>query len=229
MCGRYSLSSSPDELFDEFGIHPPADYTPRYNIAPQQQVAIVGRPQGDALEFATMQWGLVPSWSEDGSGGARSINARAETLLDRPTFRDPFLYRRCWVLADGFYEWTGEDKARQPWRFQRRDSRAFAFAGLWDRWTGEDGGVLFTCAIITTDAGPIVRGIHDRMPVILSAADRLIWLEPEAHPDALSALLRPHDGNELQRYTVSPAVNSVTNDSPELIEPHEAQGELFTS
>ena len=227
MCGRYSLSSSPDELFEEFGIHPPADYQPRYNIAPSQPVMIVGRPQGDTRELATMQWGLVPWWSEDGTGGARSINARAETLLERPTFRDPFLYRRCWVLADGFYEWTGEDKSRQPWRFQRRDNRPFAFAGVWDRWNREDGSALFTCAIITTDAGPLVDGIHDRMPVILSRDTRDLWLEPDVHPDRLSALLLPDSGREFRRYTVSPALNHVAKDSPELILPYEAQADLF--
>ncbi len=227
MCGRFTLSSSAEELFEEFGIEIPPNYAPRFNIAPQQPVPIVGRPDGGAPVFSFLQWGLVPWWAEDAMGGARAINARAESLLERPTFRDPFLFRRCWVVADGFYEWTGEGKARQPWRFRRRDRRPFAFAGIWDRWKREDGEALYTCAIVTSDAGPVVQGIHDRMPVILDAAVRAQWLEPDAHPTDLAALLHPYEGDAFERYTVSPIVNRVSVDSPACIEPYEAQDDLF--
>jgi putative SOS response-associated peptidase YedK len=219
MCGRFTLSSSADEIRAEFGVDVPPDYQPRYNIAPQQLVPVLGKGEGGALRIGMLQWGLVPYWADDPRGGPKAINARAETLLQRPTFRDPFLCRRCLVPADGFYEWAREGGTRRPFRFRLRGDRLLSFAGVWDRWKRPDGESLYTCAIITTPASALVGRVHDRMPAIIAPEQREAWLDPAAHPDALAALLRPYERDDLECYAVSPLVNRVSNDSPECIAP----------
>lgn len=218
MCGRYTLTASAEELAAEFGAGVPAGYQPRFNIAPQQPVLVLGRDGAGARRMAFLRWGFVPRWATPEDARAGAINARAESLTVRPTFRDAFRLRRCLVIADGFYEWKREGKARVPFRFHLAEGRLLAFAGLWDAWSGGTEP-LYTCAIVTTAASPAVAAIHDRMPAILAAADRERWIEPEAGAEELRALLRPYAGEALQAYEVSRLVNSVVNDSPECIRP----------
>lgn len=218
MCGRFSLSADPGTLFEEFGLHPPADWRPRYNVAPTQDVLVVasGR-EGPCMGM--LRWGLVPHWAKDASGGSRMINARAETVAKLPAFREAVRRRRCLVLADGFYEWIGKGKPRQPVRIRLGSGRPFALAGLWERWRGADGEPLASCAIVTTEACPVLAPVHDRMPVILSHGAREAWLARDAAPDALRALLRPYPDDDLVWHPVSPVVNSPANDLPECLVP----------
>ena len=219
MCGRFTVACTADEIRAAFDVDVPDDFVPRYNVAPQQPVPVIGRSETGTRSFSLVRWGLVPWWASAPDVGARAINARAESLAVKPMFRDAFRERRCWVIADGFYEWWRDGRTRQPWRFAMRDRRPFAFAGLWERWQGPDGEPLFTCAIVTTAANPAVSPVHDRMPVILGRGERDRWLDGDAQPDALAALLRPWPGADLEGYAVARLVNSVANDGPACIEP----------
>jgi len=218
VCGRFSLGVSTDRLVEAFGIaEGDLDWQPRYNIAPTQDVAaVVAGETGPRI--GTLRWGLIPYWADDPAIGNRLINARAETVDEKPSFRDPFRDRRCLVLADGFYEWRKENGAKTPMRVRLPDEEPFAFAGLWDRWLDPDGGPVHTCAIITTDASPAIRPIHPRMPVILPPGDRERWIDDDADPAALKDLLHPYRG-ELEAYAVPTRVNSPANEGPDLIEP----------
>ncbi len=218
MCGRFSLGVSTDRLVEAFGIaEGDLDWQPRYNIAPAQDVAAVVAGETGA-RIGTLRWGLIPYWADDPGIGNRLINARAETVDEKPSFRDPFRDRRCLVLADGFYEWRKENGTKTPMRVRLPHGEPFAFAGLWDRWLGPGGEPVHTCAIITTDASPGIRHIHPRMPVILPPGDRERWIDDDAAPPALKDLLHPYRG-ELQAYAVSTRVNSPDNEGPDLIEP----------
>lgn len=218
MCGRYSLASSPEEILAEFGIgDESAGLGPRYNIAPQTPVAVIGMGREGKKRLGMLRWGLVPWWSKEPAIGARMINARAETLSTKPAFREPFERRRCLILADGFYEWKREGSRKIPMRIRQPDGRPFAFAGIWDRWRDPQGQPLHTCAIVTTAANELLRPIHDRMPVILGRSDREAWLDPTRSPEQLRPLLRPFDG-PLEAYAVSTIVNVAANDVPECIE-----------
>jgi len=219
MCGRYTLSCPPEDLVAEFGVDVPAGMEPRYNIAPTQPVPIIGRAESGAKRIALVRWGLVPPWATSPREVKHTINARAETLLSRPAFRDAFVNRRCLVLADGFYEWRRENGARQPFRIRRRDGRPFAFAGIWEQWSGPGAAPLFSCAIITTPPNPLVAPIHDRMPAILGPAARDAWLDASADPVELAARLAPYAADELEAWAVSSLVNAVTNDVPACIAP----------
>lgn len=220
MCGRFSLGVSTDDLREEFGIvEGSLDWAPRYNIAPTQDVAVVvAGERGPRL--GVLRWGLVPHWADDPAIGNRLINARAESVADKPSFRDAFRTRRCLILADGFYEWqrTGKGNAKVPVYIRLPDGRPFAFAGLWERWRPRHGDPLHTCAIITTDAAPSIRSIHNRMPVILRPDERQQWIDPHAAPETLLGLLHPYAG-VLDAYPVSPVVNSPENDGPECVRP----------
>jgi len=217
MCGRYSLSTPGDELARVFEVAPPAALAPRYNIAPTQEVPIVRAEATRELLLA--RWGLVPSWADDPAIGARLINARAETIAEKPAFRAAFKRRRCLVLADGFYEWQRVGARKQPYYIRRRDGRPFAFAGLWERW--EAGGAAVTsCALITTTPNELIRPIHDRMPVILEQADLQRWLEPTLTDIVLlKAMLKPHRADALVAFPVSAAVNSPSHDSAACVAP----------
>lgn len=219
MCGRYTIAVSAEELLAEFGVEPPADFTPRYNVAPQQDVPAIGVDAEGRQRFALLRWGLVPAWAGSPGDVRGTINARGETLLERPTFREPFLHRRCLIVADGFYEWQKTGKLRQPWRFHLPSGGPFAFAGLWDTWVDPSGGKLHSCAIITTRANGTVAPVHDRMPVMLDAAGRVRWLDRASKPGDLETLLTPWPDTNLQGEKVSTAVNSVANDGPECMEP----------
>jgi putative SOS response-associated peptidase YedK len=217
MCGRFTLTADPPALHTEFGIEVPADLQPRYNIAPTQPVlGIVAGNSG--WKAGMLEWGLIPFWSRDRGGASRRINARAESLLQKPMFRDSFAQRRCLIVADGFFEWVKEGKHKQPVLIKREDGRPFAFAGLWDRWFEEPGKPVYTCTIVTTAASPLLRPVHDRMPVILGPRERDVWLNRTSSIDDLQALLRPNQ-EPFEIIPVRPLVNSAKNDGPEVIVP----------
>ncbi len=221
MCGRYTLTTDPAALAEHFDLtEVPADLPPHYNIAPTQQVPIVRQVEGLGRRLDRVHWGLIPSWAKDPSMGNRMINARAETLAERPAFRAAFRHRRCLVAADGFYEWKPIDGNKQPYWIGLQDRRPLAFAGLWEHWDARDGSdTVESCTIVTTDADTVVRPLHERMPVILRPEDYDAWLDPQAKPDALQHLLTPFESEELVAYPVSRAVNNPRNDNPDLLLP----------
>ena len=211
MCGRFSLKTPSKVLAKAFKIEVPT-LPLRYNIAPTQQVAAV-RSRPDGRELALLKWGLVPSWAKDASIGSRMINARAETVAEKPAYRWAFRRRRCLVPADGFYEWKREGGSKQPYHFRMRDEQPFAFAGLWERWRGELGEVIDSCTIITTEANELLAPVHDRMPVILPPEAYDTWLDDEfTDALALGGLLRPYPAEAMERFPVSTRVNSPKND-----------------
>lgn len=221
MCGRYTNLTPVRAWADLFGAPVPEwETSPRYNVAPSDAVlACRTGPRGDR-ELAVLRWGLVPAWSRGPSTGPRPINARAETVAEKPMFREALRRRRCLVAADGFYEWKAEGRRKQPWYFRRREARPFAFAGLWELWRGAGGEVLETCALLVTEANALVAPVHDRMPVILAPERFDRWLDPdELAPDRLAEFLRPFPPEDLEAYPVSPAVNRPGAEGPELIRP----------
>jgi len=221
MCGRFSSSSKPEQIKKEFkvAVEDPAIFKPRYNIAPSQMIPIVLDRTGERI-VAQLKWGLVPSWAKDALIGSRMINARAETLMEKPSFREAYKSRRCIIPASGFYEWQRAEKgAKQPFYFYLTNKEVFGFAGLWEEWLDKKSSEsLETCTIITTEANDVLKPVHDRMPVILKAADYDEWLDTkEANTDKLQKLLAPYPPDEMSSHAVSRAVNSPTFDSPELI------------
>ena len=215
MCGRFTLTVDPADLqmMLELG-EVPLDLQPRYNIAPTQPVAAVTSAENRKVEI--FQWGLIPSWSKDPSMSGRMINARAETLHEKPAYRVPFARKRCLILADGFFEWKAQGKGKQPYFIQLASREPFAFAGLWDHWSAPDGGEKLTCSIITCEPNDMMAEIHNRMPVILDRTSMWEWLDPAASPIALRALLVPYEG-AMKAYPVSKLVNKPGNDGPECI------------
>lgn len=220
MCGRYS-NLTPTEAMRRIyqtviGL---PNVPPGYNCAPSQSLPVV-RLAPEGRELVLMRWGLVPAWSSGPDQMKFStINARAETVADKPAFRAAFRSRRCLVPADGFYEWRTEGKRKRPYRFTLTDGRPFAFAGLWDRWHGKNGETLESFTIIVTDANPLVRPIHDRMPVILPPAAWPRWLDP-AQP-APGDLLTPYPADDMAATAVSSRVNNVRNNDAACLEPDE--------
>lgn len=218
ICGRYTLTVFPEKISQTFGVMVQIQYDPRYNIAPGQTVPVIGG-EGAGRWLAPMRWGLIPHWAKEASIGHKLINARAETLADKPSFRDSFRHRRCLIPADGFYEWKRDGKSSIPYRIVLPGQELFAFAGLWDRWDALEGSV-FSFTIITTAASPAMQGIHARMPVILSdEREYAAWLEG-SDIGTLEKMLRPYEGR-LHIYPVSRLVNSPRNDMPELVRERE--------
>jgi putative SOS response-associated peptidase YedK len=211
MCGRFSLTASADAIAEAFHLDAIPNWQPRYNIAPKQQIpAIVGN-----REFRTLRWGLIPSWSKDASIGNRLINARAETLAEKPSFRDAFRQRRCLIVTDGFYEWKKTEKGKkQPFYFQLETGEPFAFAGLWERWK-----TFETCTIITTEANSLMADVHDRMPVMLGEEGCDRWLDPKSTSQELQSILRPYPDAAMAFYPIGLSVNSPSNDTPDCIQP----------
>ena len=221
MCGRYSITTPSEALRRIFGFAEQPNLQARYNVAPTQEVPAVRLGADGERHFSLLRWGLVPFWAKDLAIGSRMINARAETLAEKPAFRKAFARRRCLILADGFYEWRKlEGGGKQPYRITLPDGAPFAFAGLWESWRNPaDGAEVETCTIATTDArGPIAE-IHHRMPVILAPESYDAWLGPSEDTAALSALLSEGPGAELAAHPISTRVNKVTNDDPGIIEP----------
>jgi putative SOS response-associated peptidase YedK len=224
MCGRFTLRSPAGVIVAQFGLRELAELAARYNIAPTQNVLAIRVDDATrAWQPAWLRWGLIPSWAKDEKIGAQLINARAETIAEKPSFRSAFKQRRCLVVADGFYEWKESGRAKQPFHIRRRDQQPFAFAGLWERWRGGDGA-LETCTIITTEANELMRPLHERMPVILAPRDYGEWLAPAAKPEALQALLSASDAAELEVVPVNPVVNNARHDAPDCLAP---PAELF--
>jgi putative SOS response-associated peptidase YedK len=207
------------ELMLDEGVLYDWDPPPRYNIAPTQQVATV-RARADAgrRELVPLKWGLIPSWAKDPKIATQCLNARGETVAEKPAFRSAFKRRRCLILADGYYEWTGPKGKKQPWRFRLRDNAPFAFAGLWECWQPQDGDPVETCTIVTTEANELAVKYHDRMPVILHPADYSRWLDPEnQRVEELIPLLAPYPAEPMIAEPVSTLVNSARNESPDCV------------
>ncbi|MFP4062766.1 MAG: SOS response-associated peptidase [Halochromatium sp.] len=222
MCGRFAQFSDPDTLADLFGLEAPAvDVQVRYNVAPTQPVLAVRLAEDQQRrKLVPLRWGLVPFWSQGPDNRYRMINARAETVASKPAYRAAFAQRRCLIPADAFYEWQPGKDGKQPFAIRREDRTAFAMAGLWEHWQGDDGTVIDSCAIIVTDANALLAPIHDRMPVIIDPADYEVWLgSGPAGRDALHALLKPADPNGWEAYPISRAVNRPDHDNPSLLEP----------
>jgi len=223
MCGRFTLTINPADLRDTFSDYIfPSQFGPRFNIAPSQPVLAIPNDEKNTADFFI--WGLIPMWAKDPSIGNRFINARGETVAEKPSFRGSFKYKRCLILADGFYEWKANSgkKTKTPFYIHMKNRRPFALAGLWDVWEGPDGSNIKTCTIITTTPNELMEHVHDRMPVILHPRDYAKWLDVSPQtPENLLPLIKPYPADEMSAYRVSPLVNRPVNDTPELIVPVE--------
>lgn len=224
MCGRFIQISDPERitvLFKDIEVErdAPAHFTPSYNVAPTKHILTILNLPTPLLTLT--RWGLIPFWAKDSSIGSRMINARAETLASKPSFRDPLKKRRCLIFADGFYEWQSTGKTKTPFFVRLKTQEPFAMAGLWDQWANrETGEEIRSSTIITTDPNSVIATIHNRMPVILDPADYNLWLSSERKPDAeLMACLKSYSPDEMEVYEISRMVNSPQNDSPECIRP----------
>lgn len=222
MCGRYTLVRLNDVLERFPWIeHPPGDLVPRYNIAPTQPILSVLNDHSDRFDYLT--WGLVPSWAKDPSIGSRMINARAETVAEKPAFRKALRRRRCLIIADGFYEWRAEPekKTKTPMYIQMKDHKPFAFGGLWEDWHSPDGNgtEVKSCTIVTTRPNDLMKQFHDRMPVIIPPDCYLDWLDPEEkEPSELSAYWEPYPAEEMEARVITTYVNSARNEGPKCVE-----------
>lgn len=222
MCGRFTLTATVDQLIDRFDIEyflEQEDFQPSYNIAPSQSVvAVVNNGRHNKMGF--LRWGLIPPWAKDMSIGHKMINARSETLLEKPSFRTAYKKKRCLIIADSFYEWKKlNENQKIPMRIKMKSEELFAMAGLWENWKSPEGKSIFSCTVITTTPNKLVEGIHDRMPVILRPDDEKTWLDPTINDTRLlEQLMVPHDENLMEVYEVSSLVNSPKNNSIELIQ-----------
>ncbi len=223
MCGRFTLRADPADVARAAGAGAGPAFRPRYNVAPTQDVLAYRARDGAPAEAVLLRWGLIPSWAKDPAIGNRMINARAETIAEKPAFRAAFRRRRCAVAADGFYEWKKLARGKQPYLVRLAGDRPFAFAGLWEAWRGPDGVSIETCAIVTTTANALVARVHDRMPVILTDAAIALWLATP--PERADALLVPYAAEAMDAYPVSPRVNRPANDDPACAAPLNAEPE----
>jgi putative SOS response-associated peptidase YedK len=217
MCGRFTLSSNKQRLQKTFPMFDLMDVRERFNIAPTQQILAVRQEDAQRPKGSMLRWGLIPSWAKEKKIAASLINARADSVADKPSFRNAFKRRRCLILADGFYEWRKGTTPKQPFHIRRKDGEPFAFAGLWERWTGEEPP-LESCTIITTDPNDVVRPLHDRMPVILDAKDYATWLNPaNSDPGVLQEMLRPFPAALMTTVAASTFVNNARNEGVECL------------
>jgi putative SOS response-associated peptidase YedK len=221
MCGRFTLTANPAEQQEPFNNFTfPDKFAPRFNIAPTQPILAI--PNDDKFTADFFVWGLIPMWAKDPNIGNRLINARAETLPEKPAFRGSLKYKRCLILADGFYEWKTVDgkKSKTPFFIHMKDRKPFAFAGLWDSWNSPEGSQIKSTTIITTEPNELMSLLHNRMPVILHPRDYDKWLNPSPQtPDQLMPLLKPFPADAMDAYPVTPLVNKPVNDIPELVVP----------
>lgn len=218
MCGRFTITVTIEELMMYYHIDgPPVPFhSPRYNVAPGQMIpAIIN--DGKQNRIGPLKWGLIPSWAKDEKMGFKMINARAETVMEKPAYRGSFKRKRCLIPSDGFYEWKKIDRNKQPMRIMLKSKSIFSMAGLYDTWISPDGQKISSCTIITTTSDGIMKDIHDRMPVILRPEDESVWLDREQHPEVLRSLLEPYPTDKMFAYSVSPMVGNVKNDVPECI------------
>jgi putative SOS response-associated peptidase YedK len=218
MCGRYTLRTPVETLVERFEVDEyPSSITPNYNVAPTQGVAAVMAEKGKR-KLEMLHWGLIPSWAKDPEVGNRMINARAETVAKKPSYRKAFKERRCLILADGFYEWQKTDSGKQPFYIRMQDESPFAFAGLWESW--QNGHEIRSCTIITTAPNEVAASIHNRMPVILHPEDYEMWLDPDFDErEPLTTLLKPFPAEAMEAYPVSRRVNKPSNNDSGVIEP----------
>jgi putative SOS response-associated peptidase YedK len=224
MCGRFGVFAPSEALAAQFGLKEPPDLAPRYNISPGQAVPFI-RAVGDGhiRELAWLHWGLIPRWAKGPDVGSRLINARAETVFEKPAFRGAVRKRRGLIPADGFYEWTKKHDHKQPYFFYAANGLTLALAGLWERWEGPDETVE-SCTILTTTANRTVKKIHDRMPVILAPESYARWLEAtDENIEGLRELLAPWPDVDMKSYAVSPYVNNTEHEGPRCIEPAEQE------
>jgi putative SOS response-associated peptidase YedK len=216
MCGRFTLTN-PNLLAEHFKLDQKPLLEPRYNIAPTQQVAVIRSQDSGRFKLSMMRWGLIPHWSKDDKISYKLINARAETVAEKPTFRSAFKARRCLIPADGFYEWEHNGKNKQPYYVRMKRRGLFAFAGLWEYWTGPDGKVRESCCIITTDANSLIQKIHDRMPAVIDPEQYALWSGEMMSSTMLQQLLEPFEPEKMTAFPVSGMVNSPKNDIPDCI------------
>jgi putative SOS response-associated peptidase YedK len=219
MCGRFARIVSDKKLREKYRLKEGTLLKDSYNIAPSQPVAAVRGTDGER-ELVLLKWGLIPSWSKDATIGQKLINARAETVAEKPSFRSAFKQRRCLIPASGFFEWQKQGTGRkQPFFISLRDGEPFSFAGLWECWHDPDGEEVETCTILTTTANKVMQPIHERMPVILGPSAEEQWLDPRASADALRSLLVPYTGEDMEARAVGLWVNDPKNDGPKCLEP----------
>ena len=217
MCGRFNFLTHMEELRGRFGIKKfDFEVNPRYNIAPSQKIATI--IQDDEIKLVGMRWGLIPFWSKEPKSGP--INARSETVMEKPTFKAPFKQRRCLIPADGFYEWQKKKEGpKQPYYIHMKDKKPFALAGIWDIWKNPDGGKIESCSILTTEPNEVVKPIHKRMPVIVEPKKFDTWLNTsKENLDEAQALLKPYDAKVMEAYPVNLYVNSPSNKGEKCIE-----------
>jgi len=221
MCGRIILTSAPHILAEKFFLDMVPEVVPRFNIAPASDIAgVVANPRSVGRLVRMFRWGLVPPWSSGPEVGAKMINARSETVLEKPSFKEAFLGRRCLIPVDGFYEWQKREDGKQPFLFRRKDHSVFALAGLWEQWKDKEGRELETCTILTTAANATMRPIHQRMPVVLPESDWKAWLDlPADQAKQLMKLLRPCAPDVLLAHPVTRQVNKPAFDQPDCLEP----------
>jgi len=219
MCGRFDLHL-PKELLEEiFGISITRDIRPRYNIAPTQEIAVIRTNPDRIRQLDLLRWGLIPPWAKDPAIGSRMINARSETVHEKPAFRTAFKHRRCVIPANGFYEWQEVGGKKKPLYVKMKDDNPMIFAGLWDHWKPEEGEVIESCSILTTSTNALIKPLHDRMPVILDINDLDLWLDPHiTESEQLKSLFKPYTPEKMEMYPVSDIVNSPKNDSASCIE-----------
>jgi putative SOS response-associated peptidase YedK len=219
MCGRYAFFSPAEAVKRTFALDLLPELKPRYNIAPTQSVAALRVVEEGKRSLAMLHWGLVPHWAKERAIGNRMINARSETLAEKPAYRDAFRRRRCLVLADGWYEWQAAPGGKQPWFVRLREPGPIAFAGLWEKWKDPAGELLESCTIVTCDASESIRKIHDRMPVVLPEESWDRWMDTAfSDTEALSRILGPYEAKALRAWQVSRLVNAPKNEGPKLID-----------
>lgn len=216
MCGRFSIATPIEELRERFEAEPPkAEVKPRYNAAPGQDMLVI--TSETPKQMSLFHWGLVPSWAKDPKIGYKLINARAETLAEKPAFRHAFQKHRCLVLADGFYEWDKKQKTHVPYHIYLKGHKPFAFAGLCEYWKDEKGKELKSFTIVTTDSNKLVGEIHNRMPVILEPQGEKKWLDPKAKIEDVEKIMKPFPTQKMEAYPISTLVNNPRNDVPEAL------------
>lgn len=228
MCGRYSLTHSAEQIAARFNVDVPGKITPRYNVAPTDEMPVVrsdGDEQTPKRAVANLRWGLIPFWADDTSMGYRMINARSETAANKPAFRAAFSRRRCLVVTDGFYEWVEKEGDKYPIRITVGDDGLGAFAGLWERWEGDDGEVIESYTILTTDADPVIQPLHDRMPVWAPKDHWDAWLFGDDGPEqVLDSMIEHFPAHRVGYRPVSRQLNRPGNEGPQLWEPERTEG-----